>query len=98
MAFDNAYRGKRVLLTGHTGFKGAWLAEWLLALGADVTGFAFPPATDPALFDQLDLAKRMAHRIVDIRDFSAVRDNADTTRPEFIFHLAAQSLVRQSYD
>jgi CDP-glucose 4,6-dehydratase len=96
-AFAGVYAGKRVLLTGHTGFKGAWLAEWLLGLGADVTGFALPPPTTPALFDQLGLAPRLRHTLGDIRDLAAVRRVVDETRPDFIFHLAAQSLVRLSY-
>lgn len=95
--FGGAYCGKRVLLTGHTGFKGAWLAEWLLALGAEVTGFALPPPTEPSLFVQLGLESRLEHRLGDIRDLAAVRRVVDDTRPEFIFHLAAQSLVRLSY-
>ncbi len=96
--FGGVYRGKRVLVTGHTGFKGAWLAEWLLALGADVTGLALPPPTSPALFDQLGLAGRLRHVEGDIRDLPTVRRVVDELRPDFIFHLAAQSLVRLSYE
>lgn len=98
MPFQNIYQRKRVLVTGHTGFKGAWLCEWLLALGADVTGFALPPATIPALFDQLGLARRMRHRLGDVRDLVAVRRVVQEVRPEFVFHLAAQPLVRLSYE
>jgi len=98
MPFSNIYRGRRVLVTGHTGFKGAWLAEWLLALGADVTGLALPPPTTPALFDQLALASRLHHVLGDIRDLATVRRVVEEARPDFIFHLAAQSLVRLSYD
>ena len=97
MAFGDTYRGKRVLLTGHTGFKGAWLAEWLLALGAQVTGLALPPPTDPALFDQLGLARRIDHRLGDIRDLAVVREVVGAAQPDFVFHLAAQPLVRLSY-
>ena len=97
-AFSGIYAGKRVLITGHTGFKGAWLAEWLLALGAEVTGFALPPPTQPALFDQLGLASRLRHVIGDIRDLAAVRQVLEETKPDFVFHLAAQPLVRLSYD
>lgn len=98
MAFSDIYRGKRVLLTGHTGFKGAWLAEWLLALGAEVTGFALPPPTTPSLFAQLGLASRLRHIEGDIRDLAAVRAAFTAARPDFVFHLAAQPLVRLSYD
>ncbi|MDP2139064.1 MAG: CDP-glucose 4,6-dehydratase [Candidatus Didemnitutus sp.] len=95
--FGGIYRGKRVLVTGHTGFKGSWLCEWLLALGADVTGLALPPATTPALFDELGLSSRMKDRRGDIRDLATVRAAVDAAKPDFIFHLAAQPLVRLSY-
>lgn len=98
MAFGNSYQGKRVVVTGHTGFKGAWLCEWLLALGADVTGFALPPSTSPALFDQLGLAARLDHRVGDVRDLAVVRGLVEEVKPEFVFHLAAQPLVRLSYE
>jgi CDP-glucose 4,6-dehydratase len=97
-AFGGAYSGKRVLVTGHTGFKGSWLCEWLLALGADVTGFALPPPTSPALFDQLGLASRMRHVIGDVRDLAVVRQIVSETKPDFVFHLAAQPLVRLAYE
>ncbi len=98
MAFADIYRGKRVLITGHTGFKGAWLAEWLLSLGAEVTGLALPPPTTPSLFAQLGLASRLRHIEGDIRDAELVRCTVTETKPDFIFHLAAQPLVRLSYD
>lgn len=98
MPFHNIYAGKRVLVTGHTGFKGGWLCEWLLALGANVTGFALPPQTTPALFEQLGLAQRLRHRLGDVRDLAAVRQAVDELKPEIVFHLAAQPLVRLSYD
>ena len=96
--FNQAYHGKRVLVTGHTGFKGAWLAEWLLGLGAKVSGLALPPATEPALFDQLGLAGRLDHRIGDIRDQATVHAVVAETQPDYVFHLAAQALVRLSYE
>lgn len=97
MAFADAYRDKRVFLTGHTGFKGSWLAEWLLALGADITGYSLPPLTEPAVFDQLGLTPRLKHIEGDVRDLTKLRAAVETTRPDFIFHLAAQPLVRLSY-
>jgi len=97
-AFGGAYRGKRVLVTGHTGFKGSWLCEWLLALGAEVTGFALDPATSPALFVQLGLSGRIKDVRGDVRDLGAVCKVVAETRPDFVFHLAAQALVRLSYD
>jgi CDP-glucose 4,6-dehydratase len=96
--FDHLYQNKRVLLTGHTGFKGSWLAEWLLALGAEVTGFSLPPPTEPALFNQLGLARRLHHLTGDIRDLGTVRAALEAARPDFVFHLAAQSLVRAGYE
>ncbi|HTL67920.1 MAG TPA: CDP-glucose 4,6-dehydratase [Lacunisphaera sp.] len=97
-AFGGIYRGKRVLVTGHTGFKGSWLCEWLLALGADVTGLALSPPTQPALFDQLGLSARLRDRRGDIRDPGVVRAAVEAAQPEFVFHLAAQPLVRLSYE
>ncbi len=92
------WKGKRVLLTGHTGFKGSWLALWLSRLGAEVTGYALEPPTDPALFELVDLQGRLAaHHLADIRDARRLRQVVDATRPEIVFHLAAQPLVRASY-
>ncbi|GAT31767.1 CDP-glucose 4,6-dehydratase [Terrimicrobium sacchariphilum] len=95
-AFD-IYKGKRVLVTGHTGFKGAWLTQWLLTLGAKVTGAALPPPTSPSLFNQLRLDADIEHRLGDIRDRDFVSQVVATSQPDFIFHLAAQPLVRLSY-
>ena len=97
-SFGDIYRGKRVLVTGHTGFKGSWLSEWLLSLGAEVTGFALAPATSPALFEQLGLCARLRHTLGDVRDLAAVRSVVEEFKPDFVFHLAAQPLVRLSYD
>lgn len=96
--FGGVYQDRTVWLSGHTGFKGSWLAEWLLALGARVHGFALPPATDPALFDQLGLGARVHHEIGDVRDAAAVRRSIHEAQPDFVFHLAAQPLVRLSYE
>lgn len=94
---DAFWRGKRVFLTGHTGFKGSWLALWLQALGADVTGYALPPNTNPAMFDVADVASGMKSIIGDIRIFAELLAAIKDARPEIILHLAAQPLVRQSY-
>lgn len=91
------WRGKRVLLTGHTGFKGAWLALWLQRLGAQVTGLALAPATEPSLFELAVVARTLDHHVVDIRDAAAVARVVQAARPEIVLHLAAQALVRESY-
>jgi CDP-glucose 4,6-dehydratase len=96
-AFAGVYNGKRVLVTGHTGFKGSWLCEWLLGLGANVAGLALPPDATPALFDQLELAHRLDHTIADVRDPASILALVERFRPEYVFHFAAQSLVRRSY-
>ena len=97
-AFAGVYRGKRVLITGHTGFKGSWLSEWLIALGAEVTGFSLSPPTQPSLFTQLGLVSRLRHIEGDVRDLAAMRSAVDAARPDLVFHLAAQPLVRLSYE
>jgi CDP-glucose 4,6-dehydratase len=96
--FGSAFHERTVWLSGHTGFKGSWLATWLLRLGAEVHGFALEPPTTPSLFDQLGLASRLQHEIGDIRDASAVERSIAAARPAFVFHLAAQPLVRLSYE
>lgn len=96
-AFSNAFVDKTVLVTGHTGFKGSWLCEWLLLLGARVHGLSLEPEGSPALFEQLALAPRLQHQIGDIRDAALVRRTIQEIQPDFVFHLAAQPLVRLSY-
>jgi CDP-glucose 4,6-dehydratase len=96
--FDQTYQGKRVWLSGHTGFKGAWLAEWLLSLGAHVHGYALPPDPTQPLFGGLALGSRLVSEFSDIRDAVAVRRSIADFQPDFIFHLAAQPLVRLSYE
>ncbi|PJE35012.1 CDP-glucose 4,6-dehydratase, partial [Pseudooceanicola lipolyticus] len=92
------WSGKRVLVTGHTGFKGSWLSLWLTRLGAEVAGLALAPDTEPALFDQLGLADRLNHRIGDIREAATVAERVAQVQPDVVFHLAAQPLVLASYD
>jgi CDP-glucose 4,6-dehydratase len=94
--FGGAYAGRRVLLTGHTGFKGSWLALFLQELGAEVYGYALPPPTQPSHFDLLGL--RMRSEIGDIRDAEHLSRFTAEARPEIVFHLAAQPLVRASYE
>ncbi len=95
---QKAYRGKRVLITGHTGFKGAWLSQWLLDLGAEVAGFSVDIPSNPSLFEVIGLEKRMRHKMGDIRDFESTLKFIQEFKPQAVFHLAAQSLVRPSYD
>jgi CDP-glucose 4,6-dehydratase len=97
MMFADAYRGRRVLVTGHTGFKGSWLTTWLLNLGADVTGVSVDVPTQPSMFEELALAGRINHVQADLRDLSAVRDLVVAEQPDFVFHLAAQAIVSASY-
>lgn len=95
MQFADAYRGRRVLLTGHTGFKGSWFAAWLNYLGAQVTGLALSPYGSPNHWDLLSETARDLRG--DIRDLSVVQAAFEQAQPEIVFHLAAQALVRQSY-
>jgi CDP-glucose 4,6-dehydratase len=96
--FAGAFKGRRVFVTGHTGFKGSWLTEWLLGLGAQVTGYALAPPTDPNLFDELGLGARIRSVVADVRDLDRLRAEMAHSRPEYVFHLAAQPIVRLSYD
>ena len=93
--FANAYRGKRVLITGHTGFKGSWLTLWLQELGAQLTGVSLPAEAKPNHWQLLNL--KINDQRLDIRDFTAVKHVVDKIQPEIVFHLAAQPLVRRSY-
>ena len=90
------WAGKRVLLTGHTGFKGAWLSLWLARLGARVSGFALAPETRPNLFEAIDFPSERS-RIGDIRDLAALADAMAASQPDIVIHMAAQALVRPSY-
>jgi CDP-glucose 4,6-dehydratase len=95
--YGGVYKGRRVLVTGQTGFKGAWLSHWLLSLGAEVRGYALAPQSDQPLHDWLDLGSRMQSQYADVRDRDALGSAVKMFQPEIIFHLAAQPLVRLSY-
>lgn len=92
------WRGRRVLVTGHTGFKGAWLCLFLRQLGAEVAGYALEPPSVPSLWDLADVAEGMTSVHGDVRDFDGIYGRIRTFEPEVVFHLAAQSLVRPSYE
>jgi CDP-glucose 4,6-dehydratase len=91
------WHGKRVLLTGHTGFKGSWLSLWLQTLGAELTGFALSPPTQPSLYEIADVCKKMRSVIGDIRDLTNLKGALLVAQPEIVIHMAAQALVRESY-
>lgn len=91
------WKGRKVLLTGHTGFKGGWLALWLRQLGADLRGFALPPVTTPSLWQVAQLDQQIAGEFADIRDAARLRAAVQAFQPELVLHLAAQPLVRESY-
>src|SRR5258708_7555908 len=90
------WKGKRVFLTGHTGFKGAWLSVWLKQLGADLTGYSLPPQC-PGVFEDCHVENGMRSILGDIRDFEKLKAALSAAQPEVVFHLAAQALVRRSY-
>lgn len=92
------YQGKRVFITGHTGFKGSWLAFWLTLLGADVTGYALPPKRQADHFNLLGLSELLHHIEGDIRDGNQLKNAVAEAQPDIVFHLAAQAIVRASYD
>ncbi|MHA2389420.1 MAG: CDP-glucose 4,6-dehydratase [Candidatus Hodarchaeales archaeon] len=92
-----SYKGKNVLVTGHTGFKGSWLTIWLKALGANVTGYSLEPNTEPSIFKAAKLGNKVNHNIGDIRDHDHLEEVCRKNKPEFVFHLASQPIVRDSY-
>lgn len=95
--FEHALHGKRIFVTGHTGFTGGWLVSWLKRIGCEVAGLGLEPATEPSLFVAADIMDGVASIIGDIRDFATVRDAIARHRPSVIFHLAAQPLVSKSF-
>lgn len=95
--FNNIYQGKKVLVTGHTGFKGAWLSLWLTKLGANVIGYSLAPPTNPNLFDISHLKNKIKHILGDVRDLAHLEKVFRQSKPEVVFHLAAQAIVKESY-
>ena len=95
--FDNIYKGKKVLITGHTGFKGSWLATWLLKLGAEVYGYSIDIPSVPSHFVELGLENKMVSVFGDVKDFREFKKFTDEHKPEVVFHLAAQPIVRQAF-
>jgi len=96
--FGNVYAGKKVLVTGNTGFKGSWLTLWLLELGADVYGLSDTVPGTPCMFTELNIEKKIKHYWADVRNTSKVREIVHEVQPDFVFHLAAQALVSVSYE
>ena len=96
--FNNIYKGKKVFVTGHTGFKGSWLTQWLLSLGADVKGYSLYIPSKPSLFEVLKLEDKIDHFVGDIRDLDSLQKSINSFKPDMVFHLAAQPIVRRSYD
>jgi len=96
--FENFFKDKKILVTGHTGFQGSWLVLWLKLLGADVIGYSLPPPTKPSLFESLEIKNDITHIIADIRNLDELKKAISSNEPDLIFHLAAQSLVRESYE
>lgn len=92
-----AFKDKTVLVTGHTGFKGSWLALWLVELGAKVVGYALEPSTNPSLFKCLELESHIKHYVGDLCDYEKLNSVIQKEKPEIIFHMAAQALVKESY-
>jgi CDP-glucose 4,6-dehydratase len=95
--FNNTFQNKKVLITGHTGFKGSWLSTWLISLGAEVYGISIDIPTEPSMFDVLELKNKITHYKEDIRDFEVVKNIVNEVKPDFLFHMAAQPIVVTSY-
>ena len=98
MGLDTSfYKNKKVFITGHTGFKGSWLTSWLIYSGAIVKGYALKPDTDPSMFNILEIENKIENVFADINDLKKIKDEVSDFKPEIVFHLAAQPLVRESY-
>ena len=97
MLSENIFKNKKILITGHTGFKGSWLTLWLLKLKAKVIGVSLNTPTKPSLFEILNLRKKIIHKNFDIRNLNLVKKTIKRHKPDFIFHLAAQAIVKKSF-
>jgi CDP-glucose 4,6-dehydratase len=95
--FENIFTGKKVIITGNTGFKGSWLSVWLLKLGAEVVGISKDIPTKPSMFEALDIKSKITHYEEDVRNYEAIKKIVSIVKPDFIFHMAAQPLVVPSY-
>ena len=96
--FNNIYKNKKVLVTGHTGFKGSWLCLWLKTLGSEVCGYSLEPNTEPSLFKELTIGEKISKSVIgNILDKETLEKTFNEFKPEIVFHLAAQPLVRLSY-
>ena len=91
------WKGKRVLITGHTGFKGSWLTYWLVSLGAKVVGLSINIPSNPSHFNAINLKRRIIHKKIDIRNLKILKKTFKKYQPDYVFHLAAQALVKKSY-
>ena len=98
MNLESTFRGKKVLVTGNTGFKGSWLTIWLLSLGAELYGLALDPPTNPSIFTQSKLINLINHNFINIQDYLKVSNLIKDIKPDFIFHLATQPIVKYSYE
>ena len=92
------WKDKKVFITGHTGFKGGWLSLWLQEMGAVVKGYSLPAPTTPSIFEEANVGLKMLSEEGDIRDFLHLRESISNFKPEIVFHMAAQPLVRLSYE
>ncbi|HLO25915.1 MAG TPA: GDP-mannose 4,6-dehydratase, partial [Geobacteraceae bacterium] len=97
MADRQFWKGKRVFLTGHTGFKGSWLSLWLHELGAVVTGYSLEPPTEPSLYEQCRIGELVDSVTADVRDAQTLARAMERAKPDIVIHMAAQPLVRDSY-
>lgn len=95
--FNNVYSGRKIIITGHTGFKGTWLTRWLKMLGAEVMGISDCVPTEPSMFNIIGAGSDIKHRVIDIRDAATLNDEIQSFGPDYIFHLAAQAIVSTSY-